>query len=220
MGSGYTPSQSTPPSTNGRSTRRTLRVSRLAPIKSHGTGGWASPQRHVNCATVSTSSLDLATTTDDCVVFTLFVEPATFERFAFKVAHGSLDEIVLTVGSVDGFYSEWSPSIFTRSVKVLTSGEEHGIVMPPGDAFEPRRLGDVGTAELRINRRLEFRTPASRPKSDDEAIDHEEARDLAEALGPSVVGDLRLLQALASLRRAAWLAVFLLALIVVAMLQR
>jgi hypothetical protein len=55
-------------------------------------------------------------TTDDCIVFYLFVEPETFARYAAKVAHGLVDEMILSVGSVAGFYSEWSPSISTRNV--------------------------------------------------------------------------------------------------------
>jgi hypothetical protein len=60
-------------------------------------------------------------TVDDCIVFYLFVKPETFARYAAKIAHGLLDEMILSVGSVDGFYSEWSPSISTRNVKVYGS---------------------------------------------------------------------------------------------------
>jgi hypothetical protein len=68
--------------------------------------------------------------------------------------------MVLRIGPVAGFYSEWSPSIPTDNVKVLTSGSEHKITLPP-DYREPPRVGHVGTAELHINRRLHFgkRTP-------------------------------------------------------------
>jgi hypothetical protein len=68
-----------------------------------------------------------------------------------------VDEMALSVKSVAGFYSEWSPSISTHRVKVLTSGSEQKIIMPPGHSFKPPRLGYVGAAELLINRRLEFR---------------------------------------------------------------
>ena len=48
-------------------------------------------------------------TTDDCIVFYMFMKPDTFARYAAKIAHGSVDEMILSVGSVAGFYSEWSP---------------------------------------------------------------------------------------------------------------
>ena len=65
-----------------------------------------------------------------------------------------------------GFYSEWSPSISTRNVKVLTKGSEHKITLPPGHQFEPPRLGNVGEAKLYINRRLEFGKRAPEPDAD------------------------------------------------------
>ncbi len=60
-------------------------------------------------------------TREDCIVFSFFVKPETFARYAEKVAHGLIDEVIFRVGGVDGFYSEWSPSISTRNVKVLTA---------------------------------------------------------------------------------------------------
>src|SRR5262249_22653489 len=99
-------------------------------------------------------------TSDDCIVFYLVVKPETFARYGAKIAHGLVDEIVLSVGSVDGFYSEWSPSTSTRNVKVLTRGSEQKITLPPGHQVEPPRLGDVSKASLYINRRLEFQTRA------------------------------------------------------------
>jgi hypothetical protein len=63
-------------------------------------------------------------TSDDCVIFYLHVKPDVFARYGAKIAHGLVDEITFSVGSVHGFYSEWSPEISTRSVKVLTKGGE------------------------------------------------------------------------------------------------
>ena len=92
-------------------------------------------------------------TTDDSLVFYLFVKPETFARYASKIAYGSGDEIHLSVGSVAGFYSDWSPSISTPNVKTLTRGREHEIALPAGVEFEPPRLGRVGETGLYINRR-------------------------------------------------------------------
>jgi hypothetical protein len=47
-------------------------------------------------------------TTDDCIGFKLFVKPETFARYATKVAHGPVDNMILGVRGVDGFYSVWS----------------------------------------------------------------------------------------------------------------
>lgn len=109
------------------------------------------------CVSYTTETDFRNVTSDDCVIFYLFVQPETFARYGAKVAHGLVDEIVLTVKGVAGFYSEWSPEISTRYVKVLTRGEEHKVALPPGVKLEPPRLGYVETADLYINRRLEFR---------------------------------------------------------------
>jgi hypothetical protein len=100
-------------------------------------------------------------THDDCVVFHLFAKPETYTRYAALVAHGFLDEMILSVRRVYGFYSEWSPDIKTSDVKVLTGDQE--IVLPPGLQFKPPRLGHVGETTLYINRRLELGKQAQEP---------------------------------------------------------
>lgn len=156
-------------------------------------------------------------TSDDCVIFYLFEKPETFARYAAKVAHGLVDEMTLSVGSVDGFYSEWSPSVSTDNVKVL--GSEHKIALPPGVQFEPPRLGRVGDAALYINRRLEFRKRAPEPEAVEEMADVGTERAVPETQAPTV--DPRVLQMLGSLRGAAWWVVCLLALIfIVTLLKR
>jgi hypothetical protein len=118
-------------------------------------------------------------TMDDCIVFYLSVKPETFARYGAKVAHGLVDEMIFSVKSVAGFYSEWSPSISTQNLKVLTSSDEQKITLPPGHQFEPPRLRYVGGAELFINRLLEFRKRAP----EIEAV--EEMRSRNGASGPS-----------------------------------
>jgi hypothetical protein len=66
-------------------------------------------------------------TIDDCVVFYLFVSDEIFSQYANQIVSGFVDSITFSVGSVDGFYSEWSPSISTRLVKVLTAAAEHEV---------------------------------------------------------------------------------------------
>jgi hypothetical protein len=119
---------------------------------------------------------------------------------------------------VHGFYSEWSPSISTDNVKVLTSGSEHKITLPPGYR-EPPRLGHVGEAALYINRRLEFGKRAPEPEAVEEMADFGTERAFPETQAPAAV-DPRMLQMLGSLRRAAWFVVCLLALIFIVTLLK
>jgi hypothetical protein len=159
-------------------------------------------------------------TTKDCIVFYFSVKPETFARYAAKIAHGSVDDIVLRVGKVDGFYSEWSPSISTDKVLVLTRGGEHKVTAPLDAQLEPPRLGRVGDAALYINRRLEFGKPASESMPDErepKAV-RGTLRAVRETLAPAV--DPQMLQILRSLRRAAWFVVCLLALIFIVTLLR
>ena len=58
-------------------------------------------------------------TVDDCIWFYLYVKPETFARYVALIDQGAIDTILFNVGSVDGFYSEWSPSVSTDKVKVL-----------------------------------------------------------------------------------------------------
>ena len=165
-----------------------------------------------------TSEIDFTNVTeDDCVVFYLYVTPAAFTRYAAKIANGLIDEIVLSVGSVDGFYSEWSPSISTRNVKVLTRGSEQGISFPKGEQIELPRLGQVGTADLYIGRRLEFQKHAVEPEASADVADFGSDRAVPETRTP-VPLDPQILLTMTSLRRAAWFVVSLLALILIATL--
>ena len=185
----------------------------------------ADPAEQESCTawgTVSyTAEIDFRNeTTEDCIVFYLFVKPETFARYAAKISHGSVDEMIFSVGSVAGFYSEWSPSISTRNVKVLTTGSEHKVNLPPGLQFEPPRLGDVGDAELYINRRLEFAKRAPDPEAVREDSRGRNGAGSSRDRERSAAMDPRTLQMLESLRRAAWFVVVLLALIFIATLLK
>jgi hypothetical protein len=146
-----------------------LNISPIAdPAKPERCGAWGSVSY--------TADVDFENvTTDDCIVFYLSVKPETFARYVAKVAHGLVDEMVFSVGSVDGFYSASSHSISTSNVKVLTGHSEQKITLPPGHQVEPPGLGRVGKAELYINRRLEFGKRPPEPEAVEEMADIETA---------------------------------------------
>jgi hypothetical protein len=91
-------------------------------------------------------------TTDDNVVFILFVRPDTFARYSQAIIAGEVDEAILSVSSVEGFYADWSPSISTNSIKVLTNHSEHKVEMPDNCAIVPPRVGKVGDVSLNLYR--------------------------------------------------------------------
>jgi hypothetical protein len=109
-----------------------------------------------------TSEVDFRTeTTADCVVFYLFVRSDRFLRYATQVAKGLVDEILLRVSRVPGLYSDWSPSVSTRDVKILTMGDEQAVALPSGVSFDLPRLGLIGSATLYFNRRIAWDLPLS-----------------------------------------------------------
>ena len=152
----------------------------------------------------------------DTLTFSMWVTPEAFLRYATKVLAGHVDELILRVSQVDGFYAEWSPSISTRDVKVLTSEKEHGAELAPTDEFEPLRLGDVGEAALYLRRKLTFSeaAPTDRPLEDDEPTSRRDAPPPQPPVDPHVITALR------SLRRIAMFSAWALGLILLALLLR
>lgn len=143
-------------------------------------------------------------TTEDCLVFYLMVKPETFDSYARRIADATADEVILSVGQVSGFYSEWSPSISTRDVKVLTSGEEHAVPAPEGVEFNPPRLGDIGEAELYVNTKRSHAVKPDAAADDDELPGPTIGEIPATDARPRPAPDPQLLKALTSLRTVGW----------------
>lgn len=180
-----------------------------------------------------TSEIDFREdTTDDVLIFNLFVRPDRFARYAERIAGTTVDEVVFRVRGVAGFYSVWSPSITADSIKVLTNSEEHKIQIPGDCTIRPPRLGEVAEAELHFQRiiRLE-RTKTKESDEDEEPVvepfiepppeepdtswEREEPipADPPVHQGPLKVMDERVVKLLSSLRFAAWGIAFLLLLL-------
>jgi hypothetical protein len=111
-----------------------------------------------------TSEIDFRTdTTDDIVQFYLMVPQATYD--IWNIGQGLADEVAFSVGHVDGFYSEWSPSISTNSIKVL-AGDEH--LVEGAETTKLPRLGKVGQAEFYMHARRDLR------RRDDDGAEQQE----------------------------------------------
>lgn len=59
-------------------------------------------------------------TNSDSVGFNLFLNKNRFDEVASLIESKKVDAAIVRVGGVDGFYSNWSPSISTRDIKILT----------------------------------------------------------------------------------------------------
>ncbi|RUV67123.1 hypothetical protein EOA78_31540 [Mesorhizobium sp. M5C.F.Cr.IN.023.01.1.1] len=104
----------------------------------------------------------------DYVSFTLMVKPSTFEMYARRIAEGTADEVIFGVGMVSGFYSEWSPEVHTRDVKILVPGNDQKVDLPIGIEFEVPRLGRIGEANLYINAKRVLSKPTTNEDDGDE----------------------------------------------------
>lgn len=157
-----------------------------------------------------TSELDFREVTEpDIVVFHLYVSPQAFETYARQIETDAVTHATFRVGFVKGFYSDWSPSISTDLIKILTANKEHGVMIPESCEIVPPTLGKVGdarftlwkTADLSTTQRvgLDLNEPAAHP---------------AAPISASKALDPRLDRMLSSLRIAAWLVVALLVVLV------
>lgn len=84
----------------------------------------------------------------DCVEFNLYLEKDRWESIAQLIQNKSIDSMLVSFSDVSGFYSDWSPSISTNSIKILTSyhsveGDEKIVESIP-------KVGDVGEFGLML----------------------------------------------------------------------
>ncbi len=115
-----------------------------------------------------TAEVDFTTTTsDDCVFFIMMVKPSTFDSCVQRIVSGTADKIILRVVNVEGFYSEWSPSISTSNVKVLTREREHKVEEADGASFKIPRLGNVGEVNLTISSRKRREAVQNKEEAED-----------------------------------------------------
>lgn len=94
-------------------------------------------------------------TTDDDVVFDLTVSTETFDFYADLISASAVKAGRLRLSGVAGFYSDWSPSISTDLVKILTADQrDHLVELPEGAEIVPPRLGRVLEAHLDLWQKL------------------------------------------------------------------
>jgi hypothetical protein len=147
-------------------------------------------------------------TANDTVVFHLYVPSETFTEYARKIEAGAIGEAVLRVGGVDGFYSDWSPSITTDSIKVLTDGKEHKVEIADDCEIAPPRMGHVDEAELYL--RHVNKLEGIPPEAEDDWVIDEPSSLTAGAIAESssharAAFDSRAASLLSSVRLAAWI---------------
>ncbi|MEO8629681.1 MAG: hypothetical protein ABI612_16515 [Betaproteobacteria bacterium] len=108
-------------------------------------------------------------THDDTLGVDISLTPQKFDDLRELIRHDGVDDLEVLLSAVSGFYAEWSSSISTDDVKVLTPDKEQKILTPEGCTIDPPRLGGVGECALMFTRRSILAHPKAEPAKPDEA---------------------------------------------------
>jgi len=109
------------------------------------------------CVSYTSEGADFGDETqDDVVQVSLHLSTDKFDRLARTIQARQVDLAQLYLGKVSGFYSEWSPSIVTRQVKVLVASKDQEVLGAESSEINPPRLGEVGEFSLTISNRCEL----------------------------------------------------------------
>lgn len=95
-------------------------------------------------------------TMEDHLEFYVYIKNDDFDRYCRLIETSSINGMYFTASKVDGFYSDWSPSISTDQIRVLTRGDEHSVENTAGKDIFPPRLGKVREFSLQFHKKLEF----------------------------------------------------------------
>ncbi len=153
-------------------------------------------------------------TCPDYLSFTLYLRDELFTQLASRIDQRAIGVGTLRVDSVDGFYSDWSPSISTSHIKVLTSDEkDHPVETPVGCEILLPRLGMVGSFDL--NFWSEGLHPSPGTVGISEELEHAAAQadGSDESLSSPLIAP-QVLTLLKSLRLVAWIIAALLLIVV------
>jgi hypothetical protein len=159
-----------------------------------------------------TTEIDFYNNTyDDFVELYLYVHSDTFDFYSNMIVSGAVDSGLLRISKVEGFYSDWSPSIYTGDVKILTSDSAHVVQRPVDCDIDPPRLGKVGEVRFHLQKRLQI--VGTVPETDSNDAPPASPPEYLTTTLPSNT-DNRDIKLLHSLRLAAWIIAALLVIVV------
>lgn len=92
----------------------------------------------------------LEETEPDYVQVVVKLKSKPFKNLAGLIARSEIESLELRLERVCGFYSDWSPSVTTNSIKILAGRGDHKIFAKKGCEIQPPRLGKVGEYSLNI----------------------------------------------------------------------
>lgn len=89
-------------------------------------------------------------TPSDYLQFYITVSRRRFDELRERIKAADFDFLVVSVDMVRGFYSEWSPSISTSRIKVLTKPEDHKLTVPADTQIDPPTLKNFDQFDLHL----------------------------------------------------------------------
>lgn len=105
---------------------------------------------------------------EDSLQITYYLEHEKFNSLFDLVSKNQVDRLTVRLSDVEGFYSDWSPSISTDFIKVLARVEDHGLQVDEEWKKRIPTLGKVGEASLTVARTLEAKMPVKSSDDDTE----------------------------------------------------
>lgn len=142
-----------------------------------------------------------------------------FDAIKERVKRGDFDVAAVSISAVAGIYAPWSPGISTDRVKVLSRPEDHKLELPEGGTIKPPVLGDVGKFNLHLIRDRKMELPIF-ATDDDDGADYGEVIDPAALERARADQLLRLVSKLEEKSKAAQIALWVIAgLLVLALLK-
>jgi len=109
-------------------------------------------------------------TNDDTLQFYLHVSAARFAKYVEMMRKYPANVLTLRLRLVEGLYSEWTPSIYTDRIKVLTNFQDHQFTIPEGCEILPFTLGRVGEFRIAFITRRDCDKPAREIKLSNEDL--------------------------------------------------
>jgi hypothetical protein len=112
--------------------------------------------------------------TEDAITVSFYLNGEKFDALLELVKENQIDWIKVRLSDVEGFYSEWSPSISTDSIKVLANIADQGLDVNDDWKRKIPTLGKVGQASLSLQRTLKASvTPQSSIDTESGALGEE-----------------------------------------------
>jgi hypothetical protein len=119
-----------------------------------------------------TSDWDFQNVTEpDCVQLYVYLAPENFDQLMNLVKLPVATGATIRLSGVAGFYSDWSPSIRTDSIKVLANAKDQQLKNPQNLTFDPPALGHVREFQISIKKEYPL---ILHPKTTEEDVEEED----------------------------------------------